>query len=259
MKLASWNVNGIRAAAKKGLLEWIKNSQVDIACFQETKADEEIVATVLKDFSKRTLIASSAEKKGYSGVATLTKPKFSPTKIETKLGIKKFDCEGRMILTEFENFFLINAYYPNGQRDHGRVPYKLEFSQKVLELAKEQMKKLRKPALLCGDFNTAHTADDLANPKTNTKTTGFLPKERAWLDHLESEGFIDCFRASTPEGNGHYTWWTYRGDCRERNIGWRIDYFYMHKDLKPYFKKCYHAPETLGSDHCPIIAEFKFS
>lgn len=180
-----------------------------------------------------------------------TKKKEKP-EVELGLGLKRFDDEGRTIIAEYKNFFLINGYFPNGQRDLGRVPYKLDYSETIVERALTLMSDFKKPVIITGDFNTAHQAIDLANPKTNTKTTGFLLEEREWLDSMLERGFIDTFRNFYPEQNGHYTWWTYRNGCRERNIGWRIDYFMVSEGLSKKIKNAYILPEVMGSDHCPI-------
>ncbi len=251
-KLASWNVNGIRACVKKGFSDWVKKNNFDIFCLQETKADEEQFPKEVFDLGYK-VYSSSAVKKGYSGVAVFSKKE--PIKVTSKLGIKKFDDEGRTLICEFENFILINGYYPNGQRDLGRVDFKLEYSEAILQLSKKLQKKTSKEIILCGDFNTAHHPIDLANPKTNTNTTGFLEIERNWMTRLENNGFTDIFRKLHPDEEKHYTWWTYRGDCRTRNIGWRIDYFFISEGLNKLKLKSYHQPQVLGSDHCPIVLE----
>ncbi len=246
-RLVSWNVNGIRACTNKGLIEWIKKDKSDIYCFQETKANLDQFPKEVTELKNYKLYTHSAQKKGYSGVAVLTK--VEPKKVITQIGIEKFDIEGRVLILEFEEYVLFNCYYPNGQRDHGRVDYKLEFYSEILKLIKKYQRK-NIPVIATGDFNTAHHPIDLANPKTNKNTTGFLEHERVWIDKFLNAGLIDTVRDSNPETEGLYTWWTYRGDCRQRNIGWRIDYFFISKDLK--FKEVKHLPEIMGSDHCPI-------
>ena len=256
MKIISWNVNGIRACFKNGMLNYPEIIEADILCLQEIKATEEQFPNELTECFPYQYIFP-AQKKGYSGVAILCKEE--PLNIWEGIGVEEFDIEGRSLTVEYENFILYNGYYPNGQRDHGRVPYKLEFSETVLQDALKLEKKRGKPVYLCGDFNTAHTENDLANPKTNKKTTGFLPIEREWMDRLVEQGFNDLFRHHNPElKNGHYTWWTYRGDCRQRNIGWRIDYFFTTKLGLGLSQNCFHLPEIGGSDHCPIGIEIKF-
>ncbi len=254
MKILSWNVNGIRACHKKGFIESVKSTKADIICLQEIKALSEQFPEDLEDHFDHMYIFS-AEKKGYSGVAIFTNQE--PLNVWEGIGIEEFDREGRAIIAEYDDFILYNCYFPNGQRDHNRVPYKLAFSNAVAEHALELKKELKKEVIICGDYNTAHHAIDLANPKTNKKTTGFLPIEREWMDNFIEMGFVDQFREFTPEENGHYTWWTYRGDCRQRNIGWRIDYFFTTKELSERVTSCEHYPEILGSDHCPIALEFK--
>ena len=254
MKIVSWNINGIRACYQKGLLDFLDKENADIVCLQEIKASADQFPKEI--LSKHPLhFIYPADKKGYSGVALFSKT--APLKIDYGLNIPDIDSEGRVIIAEYEHFILFNCYFPNGQRDHARVPYKLAFSDKILKKALQLKKNKNKKIIICGDVNTAHQEIDLANPKSNVKTTGFLPIERAWMDKFVSFGFIDCFRHLNPNIPHHYTWWTYRGDCRERNIGWRIDYFFMTKDFLPTLKKCYHLPEVLGSDHCPVVLILK--
>ncbi len=251
LKIASWNVAGLRACEKKGYHDWYQDFNADIICLQETKALPEQLNDSLVNPANHDAIYAPAVKKGYSGVSTWVR-KGIEHKHTIGLGIEEFDCEGRTIITEFSNFILINCYFPNGQRDHGRVPYKLEYSREVAKKALALKKKTKKEVIITGDYNTAHHAIDLANPKTNIKSTGFLPIEREWMDEFQEQGFTDLFRHFTPDENGFYTWWTYRGDCRERNIGWRIDYFWSTNDLLPRVKSCEHHIDVLGSDHCPI-------
>lgn len=258
MKLISWNVNGIRAATKKGLMDWLSAESPDVLCVQETKAhpnqlDEEILAP-----QGYESFWSSAERKGYSGVAIFVRKnsKTTPLHVHEGLEIAKFDVEGRTLIAEYPEFILYNSYYPNGGHELLRVPYKLDYSEAVLEHALKTKKALGKPIILTGDFNTAHQPLDLARPKQNEGNTGFLPKERAWLDKLISKGFVDIFREFESEG-GHYSWWSYRAGARQKNIGWRIDYFFVTPEITPLVKKSYHQPEVLGSDHCPVVLELK--
>ena len=178
-----------------------------------------------------------------------------PIRIIKGIGIEDYDNEGRLIYVEFENIIFFNGYFPNGQKDHGRVEFKLDFSRKVLDLALDLHNKTKKEIIITGDINTAHCEIDLANPKANSKTTGFLPNERAFIDEMINGGFTDVFRHFNPTLAAQYTWWTYRGDCRERNIGWRIDYFFATNGLVSKVKKVHHMPEVSGSDHCPIMLE----
>lgn len=252
IKISSWNVAGLRACAKKGFSDWVENASPDIICLQETKALPEQLSDELILPKGYGAFYAPAQRKGYSGVSTWVREglDFEHT---VGLGIDKFDEEGRALITEFPDFILFNCYFPNGKRDHSRVPYKLEFCREVAALALSLKKKKKKEIIITGDYNTAHHSVDLANPKTNKKSTGFLPIERAWMDEFKEQGFSDLFREFVPsDENGHYTWWTYRGDCRARNIGWRIDYFWSTNGLLPRVTNCNHSPEVMGSDHCPI-------
>lgn len=254
MKIISWNVAGLRACEKKGFYDWYLKENPDVLCLQETKALPEQLSDRLVNPENHEALYAPAEKKGYSGVSTWVKKGVNVTHT-IGLGIDKFDIEGRTIISEFDEFILINCYFPNGQRDHGRVPYKLEFSREVAKKAIKLKKKTKKEVIITGDYNTAHTEIDLANPKTNKKTTGFLPIEREWMDEFQKQGFFDTFRKFNPEENGHYTWWTYRNNCRERNIGWRIDYFWAMNELDEKIVNSEHLFKVMGSDHCPIKLE----
>ncbi len=251
MKIISWNVNGIRSVFKKGFVEWFAKESPDILCLQETKAQFDQFPESLVQQNDYSISYSCAEKKGYSGVATFSREKILDTK---KIEKKVFDDEGRVLIHEYKDFFLLNCYFPNGQRDHNRVPFKLDFSENILTKI-NQLQKI-KPVIITGDFNTAHNPIDLANPKQNTKTTGFLEIERAWMDKLVSQGWIDIYRKLNPEKVGSYTWWSNRPGCREKNIGWRIDYFFISPTLLPKVKRAEILPAVLGSDHCPILLEF---
>lgn len=256
MKISSWNVAGIRACEKKGFHDWVRTYAPDVICLQETKALPEQLSEELVEPKGYEALYAPALRKGYSGVSTWVK-KDIKHKHTIGLGIEKFDCEGRTMITEFDKFVLFNCYFPNGKRDHSRVDYKLEFCRELAKKALALRKKLKKEIVITGDYNTAHHEIDLANPKTNIKTTGFLPIEREWMDEFQAQGFTDLFRVFTPDVNGHYTWWTYRGDCRERNIGWRIDYFWSTNEFVSQVKSCTHSTEVMGSDHCPINLEIK--
>lgn len=257
MKIASWNVNGIRAAEKKGFLNWFEEGNFDLVCLQETKASPDQLSEALTSPENYYTFFASAEKKGYSGVALYTHKKHGEPKVTIGLGKPEFDREGRTVVAEYKDFIIYNGYFPNGQRDHGRVPYKLRYSRYLLKQALEKKEETGKEIIICGDINTAHTELDLANPKTNKDTTGFLPKERVYIDEVLAAGFHDILRENYPNQNGHYTWWTYRGNCRERNIGWRIDYFFITSGLRKRLKKAIITPEVMGSDHCPIVMEIK--
>lgn len=261
VNLCSWNINGLRAVLKKGFLTFIEQGmngqRWDIIALQEIKISKDQLPQVITQHKDYHLFCAHAKKPGYSGVALLIHKSFPIEKVVSSLGIDKFDSEGRTLILESPYFTLINGYYPNGQRDHGRVDFKLEYSDEILNLAKTYRKKTSLPIILTGDFNTAHREIDLANPKTNQKTTGFLPRERAWIDKLIANGHVDTFRHFSPEQTGHYTWWTYRNQCRERNIGWRIDYFFIDDKSIEKVQAAQIHPEILGSDHCPVSLQLK--
>ncbi|HXH31058.1 MAG TPA: exodeoxyribonuclease III [Bacteriovoracaceae bacterium] len=252
MKLISWNVNGIRSVYTKGFPEWFAKESPDILCLQETKASFEQYPPELSANRDYTIAHSSAEKKGYSGVATFSREKLLDTKFIEK---HCFDSEGRVLIHELRDFYLLNCYFPNGQREHTRVPFKLEFCEDILT----KMNKLRKkkPVVITGDFNTAHMEIDLANPKTNKKTTGFLPQERAWMDKFIGQGYVDVYRHLNPGKAGAYTWWSNFAGARARNVGWRIDYFFISEELLPRLKDARILPEIKGSDHCPVVLELE--
>ena len=250
MKLISWNVNGIRAVYKKGLVEWIAKESPDILCLQETKASFEQFPSELLELAGYQIFHSSADKKGYSGVATFSREKILDTKNFEK---ELYDCEGRVLIHELKNFFLVNCYFPNGSRDHKRVPFKMIFCEEMLRKINSLNKV--KPVIITGDFNIAHKEIDLANPKSNNKTTGFLPIEREWMDHFNSQGWVDIYRTLNPEKSGAYTWWSPMPGVRDRNIGWRLDYFFVSPTLVKKIKRVDILSEVRGSDHCPILLE----
>jgi exodeoxyribonuclease-3 len=249
-KLISWNVNGIRATIKKGFWDIVKELNPDVISIQETKADDSIIQDLLKnECSYQASWHCNQLKKGYSGVATLSR--IPLIKSSQGFGIERFDQEGRVIVTEYEKFSLINIYFPNGGQGPHRIEYKLEFYEACLEFM-QQMRKIGKPFLLCGDVNTAHKEIDLHDPKGNINTTGFLPIERAWLDKLTEYNYLDTFREINPEAKDIYTWWDMRTRSRERNKGWRIDYFWIPSEFKGILKEAFILPEVQGSDHCPL-------
>lgn len=249
MKLISWNVNGIRAVQKKGLLDWLAREQPDILCLQETKASPDQLDPELIAPPGYQTYWASADRKGYSGVALYTK--IEPLSVVTGLGFPEYDCEGRTIVAEYPDFTLITAYFPNGGRDHSRVPYKMAYKADFLNYCNGLCKE-GKGVIFCGDVNTAHREIDLARPKQNVKTTGFLPEERIWIDQVVEQGYIDIFRHRNPDLEGAYSWWSNRSGARENNIGWRIDYFFITPDLLERVVDAQIHPEVLGSDHCPI-------
>jgi exodeoxyribonuclease-3 len=247
-KLISWNVNGIRAAYKKGFLDWMKKENPDILCIQETKAHEEQLADELKNVKGYHSYFCSGERKGYSGVAVYTKEK--PISIKKGFGIVKFDNEGRILILEYPHFTLFNIYYPNGKARAERLQYKMEFYDAFLAYV-NKLKKKGKKIIICGDVNTAHKEIDLARPKENSKVSGFLPEEREWIDKFLGYGYVDTFRMFNQEPD-NYTWWDQVTRARERNVGWRIDYFYVNEEFKDNVKEAFILSEVMGSDHCPI-------
>ena len=251
MILYSWNVNGIRAASKKGYPDWFTSTKPDILCLQETKAHPDQLDTELKQPEGYHNYWNSAVKKGYSGVATFSINE--PQSVKYGLGVEKLDNEGRVIELEFEKFVLLNIYFPNSQRDHGRVNFKIEFCDEVLNRC-NILRDHGKHVIICGDYNIAHKEIDLKNPKTNQDTAGFLPIERAWMDKFITHGYIDTFREFNKDPD-NYTWWSYRFSARERNIGWRIDYFYVSENFSQHVKNAFILPDVLGSDHCPVGLE----
>lgn len=255
-RVLSWNVNGLRAVAKNGFFEWLAEESPDVLCLQETKCMIDDL-----DFTQRlpngyTSYFHSAEKKGYSGVAIYSKEE--PLRVTEGIGHKHVDIEGRVLTAEFEKFTVVNAYFPNSQRDHARLEYKLAFC----DLIHEYLEKLRKKAhkegrgvILVGDYNIAHEAIDLRNPTSNKDNAGFLPEERAWMTKFLGSGWIDTFRHFIKDP-GHYSWWSYRPGVREKNVGWRIDYVCVNREFLPSVSRAYILPEIKGSDHCPVGIDF---
>ncbi|MFX1508325.1 MAG: exodeoxyribonuclease III [Promethearchaeota archaeon] len=247
MELLSWNVNGIRACINKGFIEWVKQRNPEILCLQETKAQPNQISFSF-DLPNYHIYWSSALKKGYSGVATFSNIK--PISVSQKLGKKELDEEGRFLQLEFNDFYLINLYFPNAQRELKRLDYKLRFNQALLSYLNE-LKKKGKGIILCGDFNVAHKEIDLKNPKENQNNAGFSPKERIFFSELLEHGFIDTFREFN-QSPDQYTWWTYRYNARSRNIGWRIDYFVINQEFRDRLKSAFILKEVMGSDHVPV-------
>ena len=251
-KILSWNVNGIRAAYKKGFVNWFVKENPDILCLQETKAHpEQLTDDLLNINGYKSFFSSSIVKKGYSGVAIYTK--LEPIKVEHGFGIPKFDDEGRIVIADYESFMLINIYYPNGKARAERLQYKMDFYDAFLEYADNLVKKGKK-LIICGDVNTAHKEIDLARPKENEKVSGFLPIEKEWMDKFISHGYVDTFRLFNDQPE-QYTWWDMQSRARERNVGWRIDYFFVSENSKQNVKNAFIMPEVMGSDHCPVGIE----
>jgi len=251
IRILSWNVNGLRAVHKKGFLDWFKKEQPDILCLQETKAQEEQLPDEVRNVEGYHSYFSSAVKKGYSGVAIYSKEK--PKSVKKGFGIEKFDSEGRILVAEYSNFTLINIYYPNGKAREERLRYKMDFYDAFLKFA-NKLKKKGKNLIICGDVNTAHKEIDLARPKPNEKVSGFLPEERAWMDKFFANGYLDTFRMFNEEPE-NYTWWDVISRARDRNVGWRIDYFFISESLKNKIKDAFIMSDVMGSDHCPIGIE----
>jgi len=250
MTVLSWNVNGMRAAHRKGFLDWLAQAAPDILCLQETRAEEhQLPRALAQPAGYHTFWNSSRRKKGYSGTALLTRPE--PLDVHFGLGIKEFDQEGRTIIARYPTFTLINCYFPNGSRDHSRVPFKLAFYDAFLDRC-EQLRAQGHALVFCGDVNTAHREIDLARPKSNQKTTGFLPEERAWIDQVVQAGYVDTFRHFHPDLAGQYTWWSVPTKARERNVGWRIDYFFAAAEVLDRIAEAFILPEVMGRDHCPV-------
>jgi len=243
--LVSWNVNGLRAVAKKGFLEQAEAMSADIFCLQEIKAKEEQIPSEVRELAGYESYFYPAERPGYSGVAVYTRQ--TPIHVQKGLGVERFDGEGRLLQLDFEKFRLINCYFPNGGSGETRLAYKMDFYEAVLEYVKD----FDKPLLLCGDVNTAHKEMDLARPKENSVVSGFLPMERAWLDKLLQAGFYDTFRLFCDEPR-QYSWWDMKSKARERNVGWRIDYFFANRAMLDHVRDAWIWPQVTGSDHCPV-------
>ena len=248
MKLISWNVNGLRAAWKKGFLDFMASERADILCVQETKIQADQLTEEMRQPHGYRSYWNVAEKKGYSGVVTYTEP--APVEVGTEFGSPILHGEGRIVHTEFPLCHLLNVYFPNGGMGPERLAYKLKFYDEFLGFC-EDLRRRGKGVVVCGDVNTAHTEIDLARPKENAKTSGFMPVEREWVSKFIAHGYHDSFRLFTQEP-GHYTWWDLKTGARARNIGWRIDYFFVSTELRDRVKAAGIQPHVQGSDHCPI-------
>lgn len=258
LRIASWNVNGLRSVLGKGLVDWMAESDLDIVMLQEVKAKPEVL-TEVGEFYKALGFQKAgwacAEKNGYSGLLTLVKS--SSAELREGLGIPEFDREGRWLEADQGPYTFINSYFPNSQRDHARLPFKLKFCL-AAEKRMKQLLLLKRIPILGGDINVAHTEIDLANPKTNKDNAGFLPEERAWFSNFLNAGWSDAFRISEP-GGGHYTWWSYRPGVREKNIGWRLDHFFLPTSFSSKVNWVRQQPEVRGSDHCPVVISVPLS
>jgi exodeoxyribonuclease-3 len=251
MKLLCWNVNGIRAAEKKGFIPWFFKESPDILCLQEIKATPDQLSPQLRNIPGYHTFWNPAEKKGYSGVATFSKSK--PLSIKKGFGREEFDSEGRILITTFPSFTLFNIYFPNGKKNKERLQYKLDFYDEFLNYA-DNLREQNHHIIVCGDFNTAHKEIDLSRPKENEHISGFLPIERAWIDTFIDHGYVDTFRQFNTEPN-QYSWWDLKTGARARNVGWRIDYFFVNKEFLPKVKNASIFPQVMGSDHCPVGIE----
>ncbi|HLO13020.1 MAG TPA: exodeoxyribonuclease III [Pseudoneobacillus sp.] len=251
MKLVSWNVNGLRACVGKGFLDYFHQVDADIFCVQETKLQEGQINLELEGYHQHW---NYALKKGYSGTAVFSK--IQPLSVKYGIGIEEYDGEGRAITLEFEDFYLVNVYTPNSQRDLARLSFRLiwedELRKYLLELDEH------KPVILCGDLNVAHTEIDLKNPKSNKGNSGFTDEERGRMGELLNSGFVDSYRYLYPDFEDAYTWWSYMAKVRERNIGWRIDYFILSKRMEEKIIDAKIYSEIMGSDHCPVAIEMDF-
>lgn len=248
MRILCWNINGIRAAWKKGLPDWLSSEAPDILCLQETKAQPDQLDHEIIHFEDYTSYFNAAEKKGYSGVAIYTQ--HAPLRVQMGLGDPYFDTEGRVIEMEFKDFVLFNVYFPNGGRGPERVKYKLDFYDALFRRS-ESLRSQQKKVIICGDYNTAHKEIDLARPKENVKTSGFLPEEREWIDKIVNMGYVDTFRTFNQEPEW-YTYWDQITRARERNVGWRIDYFFVSEEAQSMVRDARIHMQVMGSDHCPI-------
>ena len=250
MKLISWNTNGIRACMGKGFLESMAAQDADIICIQETKMQIGQAEVPMEGYHQYWC---AAEKKGYSGTAVFTR--VEPLSVSYGIGVDVHDHEGRVITCEYEDFYLVNVYVPNSQNELKRLDYRMQWEDdfRTYLTGLDAVK----PVVVCGDLNVAHTEIDLKNPKTNTKNAGFTPEERAKMTELLSAGFVDSWRYFNPEVEGVYSWWSYRFKAREKNAGWRIDYFLVSEKLKDRMKGADILTEIMGSDHCPVVLELE--
>lgn len=257
MKIVCWNINGFRAIVKKGFFGFLKDENPDIICLQEIKASREDLGSELEkyalDVKDYKVYVNPGEIRGYSGVCVLSK--LEPIYVKTEIGIPKYDREGRILELGFKDFVLFNVYFPNGQKDETRLNYKLEFYRDFFEYC-DILKVKGQKIVICGDYNTAHKEIDLARPKGNQDYSGFLPIERKCLDKIVDDGYVDAFRYFDKSPN-KYTWWSYMFNARSRNVGWRVDYFFVTKNMLENIKNSYILDQVFGSDHCPICLDLK--
>jgi exodeoxyribonuclease-3 len=254
VKISTWNINGLRSAVDNGFEQWLHQSSNDIVCLQEVKMQEDLLTSFW--FSPYESYWNPSARFGYSGVTTLAKPDCKVLHVETGIGDKELDAEGRVLITEFDRFILVNTYAPHSHRELLRVEEKRRFCTQFLILIKK-LRLRKKPLIVVGDLNVAHKEIDLTNYKTNKNNAGFLEMERQWMTDLLNHGLCDAFRLFH-EDTGHYTWWSLLHDARNRNMGWRLDYILVDESLKNNVKACYHSPDQFGSDHCPVTIEIDF-
>jgi exodeoxyribonuclease-3 len=255
IKLVSWNVNGIRAVSKKeDFWSWFEDDDSDIINFQEVRATQEQIPKKLAEIDGFHKFYNEAEKKGYSGVGTYSKIK--PLSVTKGLGVEELDNEGRVLKIEYPDFILFNIYFPKSGKEGSRLDFKVQFCNELLSQLVE-LKNEGKNLVITGDYNIAHNPIDVYNPKNCEGKSGYLPEERAWLDELEEAGFVDTFRMFD-EGEGNFTWWSYRFKARERNSGWRLDYFFVNEEIKDNVKAAKILADIYGSDHCPVTLELDF-
>ena len=250
MKLISWNVNGLRACMQKGFMDFFKEADADVFCLQETKLQEGQIEMELPGYHQYW---NYAEKKGYSGTALYTKQE--PINVTYGIGVEEHDHEGRVITAEFEEYYVVTVYTPNSQRELTRLDYRMEWEAAFLDYVKKLAEK--KGVIFCGDLNVAHEEIDLKNPKTNHKNAGFTDEERACFTRVMENGFIDSFRYFYPDQTDAYSWWSYMGNARAKNVGWRIDYFVVSENLKDKLEDAKIHPQVMGSDHCPVELDLK--
>ena len=252
MRIVSWNVNGLRSVAKNGFWSGVMALRPDSLCLQETKAEADQLPPEVREMPGfHSFFNSSQLRKGYSGVALYTREE--PLSVEYNIGTEeRFDLEGRLVTAHFKDFILCNVYFPNGGQGPERLAYKLDFYDAFLEYIEKLREEHQKPLIFCGDVNVAHEAIDLARPEANAKTTGFLPEERAWMDEVLATGYTDVYRVRNPDRTGAYSYWDMVTHARDRNVGWRIDYFIVSNDLVSKVKQAAIHPDVYGSDHCPV-------
>lgn len=252
MRLVSWNVNGLRAVLKKGFLDWVQETSPDLLCLQETKAEPGQLPPELRHLPGYHVYYAAALRKGYSGVGVYSRVK--PSQVGTGFGIARFDCEGRILQCDYPGFSLLNIYFPNGRSEESRLQYKLEFYDAALAYF-DSLRAAGRPVVICGDLNTAHNEIDLARPRENEDVSGFLRIERDWMDKLVAHGYVDSFRRLYPDRTAAYSWWSLRAGARARNVGWRLDYFFVSEDLWPRVTGAAVWADVPGSDHCPVTLD----